>query len=254
MINLNAPDSLTVTDESASPHRFHHLVVWRHPRAGEGFASAWAAANDARSALAAFFMRRASIQSDSRLSDSAKQEDVRKAAMDAVREIGNAQRLLNRVTDGSQRERMKLAGIVAATPTDAIVDLDIARHIRSLGESDRNAFLQSLVGGREARAVDAVLRLPAFLTGLTPEMLAVIRAAAVERAHPQDVERLRELDEAAMTAQHALRRASEVLTQGVALELADLMRGYGDAWEHFLDGPRDALAALARRYTETQPA
>ncbi|HHY49656.1 MAG TPA: hypothetical protein GYA10_07910 [Alphaproteobacteria bacterium] len=246
MVNLNNPDALTVSDESQSPPRFHHLAAWRHARDG-AHSPLWEAALAARGALSDFFTRRKDILADERRSDRAKQDDTRAAALEALRELGDAQRRLNTSAEETRADRLKLAGVAPASPADAIADLDIARHFRSLGERDRQVFLQALVSGQEPRAVDAVLRLPGFLFGLTPEMVAIIRVAAVEREHPKEVGRLRSLDEAAQTAQHVLKRCAAILEESTALSLEDLMRGYGDgAWQHFVQGPRAPLEALAR--------
>ncbi len=240
----NDPDALTVEDEWSKSMQY--LAHWRHDRAGD-FNALWEAANGARGTLRGFVTKRGNISTDTRLSDVAKQDDVRKAAVNALTELGGRQRALSTAIEATNSRRMALAKVKDPTPADAVYDVEVGRYLRSLQGDARQAFVRDLMTGAEPRAVEAVLRQPAFLTGLTPQMLGIIRSAAVERAHPEEAEKLKALDEAAQTAQRVLQKVAQTISSEVKLEPDELMAAYGDgSWQHFMDG-LDALAANARK-------
>lgn len=245
---LNNPDAILLEDDTVSPPRHHLLAIWRYPRTND-FSPYWEAANGARGAVQDFFIRKGNILANERITDAAKMEDLKEAAVIAIREIGQQQRKLNEAAIALKDERMELAKVDPAAPADAIVDIDIARHLRELVGDAREKFIGHMVAGAEPRAVDAVIRLPAFLTGLTDQMVAVIQSAAIERNHPDKVMRLESLEQAAQTAQSVLKQCGEALEAVAGLQLGELLAAYGDgAWEHFVKGDPAALAAIARRH------
>lgn len=247
----NHPDALTVEDDSTSPVRFYHLATWSHPRADD-FAPLWSAANDARGALRGYFVKRRDILANARLSAAAQQDDIREAALVALRELGGYQRRLNDAVERIDARRLKLADVAPADAAAAVVDLAIGDYLRGLQGDARERFLAGLVSGAEPRAVEAVLRLPTFLTGLSPELLAAVRNAAIERAEPQEVLKLDQLGKAVATAQHVLVRCFELISGSVAMELGDLIRAAGgDAWKDLVKMPTgdpEVAAAIARRH------
>lgn len=250
----NHPDALTVEDDSTSPVRFYHLATWSHPRADD-FAPLWSAANDARGALRGYFVKRRDILANARLSAAAQQDDIREAALVALRELGGYQRRLNDAVERIDARRLKLADVAPADAATTVLDVAIGDYLRSLqgvqGDA-RERFLAGLVSGAEPRAVEAVLRLPTFLTGLSPELLAVVHKAAIERAEPQEVLKLDQLAKAVGTAQHVLTRAFELISGSVSLQLGETIRAAGsDAWKALVKMPTgdpEVAAAIARRH------
>jgi hypothetical protein len=244
----NDPDSIAIEHGE----QFFYLAHWRHPRDG-AFAGLWSIVVSTRAKAASFFSRRANVLADSRLSDTAKKDDEKQLAIETLRALGSEQRDLNQAIASHDTERRRLAQVPAADSAQMLLDIELARYFRSLTEPEREALVGALVSGRESRFVDAVMRLPTRLFGLTEEMAGIIRAHAIERKAPAEVERLRELHAAAQTAQRVIAKSVEIITNSSALTLQERMAALGkDAWQiHIKDGAPDALEALARKYQVT---
>jgi hypothetical protein len=241
----NDPDSLTIEHGA----KFYYLAAWRHPRT-DSFALLWKAAVNARTAVANLLDRLDTIRANDRLSDRARADDEKAAAREALAELGTQQRMLNGQAERIGAERRKLAVVPQADAAQAVVDVALAAHFRSLSAAEREQMNAALVSGAEPRMVDAVLRLPATLFGLSQELRAVVESNAVARAKPEAVGELKQLGEAINTAQQVLNRCVSVVLEHSALTLEERMVGLGSgAWQpHVRDGNAAALGALARRY------
>ena len=241
----NNPDSIAITHGT----QFHYLAHWAHARDGE-FSFLWHAANSARTEGARFFTRRDAVLADQRLSDSAKREDEKKIALDILHSLGQLQRNLNDAIAGHDAERQHLAQVQPSKdPAQMLLDIELARSFRDLSPGDRKAMMGMLVDGREPRMVDAIMRLPALLFGISPEALDVIRSNAIARSHPEDVGRLQELHAAAQTTQRVISRVVALVTDASSLTLQERMISLGDgAWQRHVDGNADALRVIADRY------
>lgn len=241
----NDPDALTIEHGG----KFVFLAAWRSPRADK-FAPLWNAAVNARTSVANLLDRLDTIRANERLSDSARADDEKQAARAALAELGNQQRVLNAQAEQIGTERRKLAQVPQADAAQAVVDVALAQHFRSLPASEREQMAAALVSGAEPRMVDAVLRLPATLFGLSQELRAVIESNAVARARPDAVGELKQLGEAINTLQMLLNRCVALVLEHSALTLEERMVGLGaGAWQpHVRDGSAAALGALARRY------
>ena len=63
----------------------------------------------------------------------------------------------------------------------AILDVEIARQVTAMEPSKRAALVQF---GHDQRTVDALLRVPPIISGLTPEQVSSLTEIAVARRHP----------------------------------------------------------------------
>ncbi len=247
----NDPDALSIEHGE----RFFFLASWRFPR-GDKFAALWNAAINARASVANFLDRLNSVRANARLSDAARADDEKDAARKALAELGDQQRALNRELERLDTERLKLASVAPADAAQAVIDVALAQHFRGLTGHERDQLAASMVSGAEPRMVDAVLRLPAVLFGITPELRAVIESNAIEARAPEAVRDLQMRGEAARTTQMVLSRCVALVVEHSALSLEDRMVGLGaEAWQpHVRDGAPAAMAALARRYGVEQAA
>lgn len=240
-------DDLTID----GPDKTHYLATWRHQRDGK-FADLWHTATGGRAVASGFLNSTAAIKGDQRLSDSAKREDSKAKTLEALRDLGDRQRGLNSKLAALHDERSKLAAVPGYNGDAALatVDIAIASHLRSLTGTERERAIADLAPGGDQRMVEAVLRLPRALTGLSPETHAVVTSRAIERANPEAVQEMQELDEAAQAAQRVLSKAFHLITDGADLEIKDLLVNLGDgAWQqHVKAGNPEAVEALARRY------
>lgn len=241
----NDPNTLAIEHGE----QFHYLAHWRHPRDG-AFSALWSIVVSTRAKTASFFTRRDNVLADSRLSDAAKRDDEKQIAIDTLRGLGIEQRDLNQAIAAHDNERQRLAQVQDTDSLQMQLDIEIARYFRALPPSERDALIATLVAGREPRMVDAVIRLPTRLFGVTEEMAGIIRANAIERKAPAEVARLRELHEASQTTQFVIARSVDLVTNSSALTMQERMSALGkDAWQtHVKDGAPDALEALAKKY------
>ena len=241
----NNPDSIAIEHGE----QYLYLAHWRHARDG-AFSALWSIVVSARAKTASFFTRRQNVLADPRLSDSARKDDERNIAIDTLRGLGVEQRDLNQAVAGHDAERQRLAQVQAADSAQTLLDIEVARYYRGLTSSERDALIAMLVDGREPRMVDAVIRLPTRLFGMSEEMAGIIRSNAIERKAPAEVARLRELHEASRTTQRCISKCVEIITNSSALTLQERMQALGkDAWQvHVKDGAPNALEALANKY------
>lgn len=130
-------------------------------------------------------------------------------------------------------ERAKLAAVKPYAPDDAVtvqIDLALAAHLRSLAGQEREKFTASLMDGSNPSAVNAVLRLPPVLTGLSNELLALVETRAIERANPGQVREFQDLAQSARRAQEVLREASAAVTKAAPeLTAKEIFQSFGAA-------------------------
>ena len=229
--------------------KFYFLASWKHPRDGD-FGILWNIAMNARAATANMLDLLENIRMNERLSDEAKRDDSKEVAMKALTTLGAQQRKLNEFEAGVDNERLKLAQIPDADAAQAVVDVALADYFRALSGENRMGMIAELAAGSQARMVDAVLRLPAVLFGLTDEVRSVIEANAIARRAPDEVRILADKAQAVRMTQQVISKCVKIVTQSSMLDMQEQITSLGrDAWQpHVRGGAPDAMAALANRY------
>lgn len=126
-----------------------------------------------------------------------------------------------------------------ATPT---IDLALVQAFKAMDQNERSACLARMLGGNDQRMTDAILRMPTVLTGLSSVVLANLRDAAVNRAHPEEVSRRRSLAAASSAARTMIGRTLDHLAAKGRLTRQEQRELLGDAAKHFphLFDPRAA--------------
>jgi len=117
-----------------------------------------------------------------------------------------------------------------ATPQ---LDIELVRAFRALNRDERTQCLARMLGGNDQRMADAILRMPTILTGLSHTVLANLREAAVNRAHPEEVQRRRRLEKASSAARTMVRRVLDKLATSGRLTRQQQRELLGDAARHF---------------------
>lgn len=172
------------------------LASWRFPRDGK-FSQLWNITVGARATLSQLLKKLDSIKEDPRLSEVAQKEDAKAAALEAMEDVGQRQRALNTAISKSEAEFMVVAAIPqyggATAAADAVIDCEIARHFRTLTGDDRSEFIKRMLSGEYEREIDAALRLPDSLFGLTQEAKLAVGNSALQRKNPGAVDEFREL-------------------------------------------------------------
>lgn len=199
------------------------LGIWKTDHDGLAFQIAQAAANE----LNGIWVRQGMIASNPRLSDLAKKEDSAKTSAQALPKLAGMRRQLQIESD---KLNARAASLKAVTPyrdgdhSTVAIDLALAQQLQSMKPSQRASAL-SQVG--DLRLRDAVLRLPAALTGVPVEKYAELERQAIEQNHPQEAVEIEELRQALHDATEVVSNAWVEASAGV--ELDDRVKAAGDA-------------------------
>lgn len=247
-----------ITIDTRGPVGEKYLMNWRWPRDAD-FAPLWLAANGVVNEASAFFMSRETINGDPELSDNGKKSRLENLAKERIGQIGKMQKRLNQAAEdiaaaGRNLAAVKPYGNGPEGATTAVLDAEIARALRELPTDERDKIAKGLMSGQDQRVIDAVLRLPGFVTGVSENMRGLIEAAAIRREHPEAVMKQEALTEAAQGAQTVIRGAAGLLLEHSGLDLQAQMRALGGEWRGILRGREDAMDALARRYSTPEAA
>jgi hypothetical protein len=237
--------------------REFNIALWQWPADG-AFASLYMCTRDAKSAVEGFHLAAATISADERRSALAKQEDRNAKGVEWLRTLGGVQRRLNNAAEALGQQRRKLSEVAPASPADAVIDCAIAQRLLALTNDAEamGAVRGSLLSGADPRVTTAVLRLPAFLTGLSEQFVARVASAEIRRRAPREADEMESLGEALEAAQTGLRNAyGHIAKANPELPMGDQQKAMGDdAWEHLLAPERaQRLQNLKRLEEELGP-
>lgn len=179
----------------------------------------------------------AAVNADPDLSDEGKAKRIAQINRDALKKLGQTADTLDK-HDGIVREQMvePLPYVEAyqigdyATPT---IDVALIGAFKSLDNNARMQAIAAMQSGGDQRLCDAILRMPAMLTGLSHTVLANLREAAVNRAHPEEVQRRRNLEQAASAARTMIGRTVDKVARDGRLSRQEQRETLGDAAKHF---------------------
>lgn len=179
----------------------------------------------------------AAVNADPDLSDEGKAKRTSQINREALKKLGEAADTLDK-HDGIVREQMlePLPYVEAyqtgdyATPT---IDVALVQAFKGMDTSHRMQAIASMQSGGDQRMCDAILRMPAILTGLSPTVLGNLREAAVNRAHPEEVHRRRGLEQAASAARIMIGRTVDKVARDGRLSRQEQRETLGDAAKHF---------------------
>lgn len=154
----------TLRAESGGKTRL--VGMWRHPENG-AFADLYAVARNARNHVEGLQIAAMNILGDSRRSKLAMDEDIRSAAKERLQLLGQLQRDFE-IYKGKVKDRAdRLTAVKPYRDNDPIavqIDLALAAQLRAMEPSQRNAIL---LAGTDRAYMDAVLRLPRELSGVS---------------------------------------------------------------------------------------
>jgi hypothetical protein len=177
------------------------------------------------------------VNADPDLSDEGKAKRIAQINRDALKKLGQTADTLDK-HDGIVREQMiePLPYVAAyrdadyATPT---IDVALVGAFKALDRDARSQAIASMLSGSDQRMADAILRLPAVLTGLSSTVVQNLREAAVNRAHPEEVHRRRSLEKASSAARSAISATVDKLARDGRLSRQEQRDLLGNASRHF---------------------
>lgn len=255
LANFN-PDSVVLDTKSFRGEK--HLLVWRWARDSD-FSALWHVASAAANEAGAFFLARETVINDADLSESGKRTRLENLAKGCLAAIGALQKSLNQsgetiAAQGRELAAVKPYGAGSEAAATAIVDAEIARALRELPENEREKIARGLLSGEQQRVVDAVLRLPPLVSGLSENVAGMIRAAAIRREHPELVAKTEQLGEALAGAQIVVRKSAAAVIDSSGLDLPKQLESLQGSWKGVIPGREDALSALSNKYAAKQMA
>ncbi|THD03717.1 hypothetical protein [Rhodanobacter lindaniclasticus] len=179
----------------------------------------------------------AAVNADPDLSDEGKAKRIAQINRDALKKLGETADTLDK-HGGIVREQMiePLPYVEAyqtgdyATPT---IDVQLVQAFKGLDNNARMQAIAAMQSGGDQRMCDAILRMPAILTGLSHTVLANLREAAVNRAHPEEVQRRRSLEQAASAARIMIGRTVDKVARDGRLSRQEQRETLGEAAKHF---------------------
>lgn len=158
------------------------IAVWEGKNSGE----LYTIAKDSARAIENTGLIVNRIMNDQRLTAEAKKEDREKSGHEPLKGLAKFAARLDVLRTAQIDRANNLAAVEqyekgdAATP---LVDLEICRKLSTMDNESARVML--LITGEQPRLTKAVMRLPAFLSGLSDAEHRRITSAAIERAHPE---------------------------------------------------------------------
>jgi hypothetical protein len=227
----------TLRAESGGKDRL--VGMWRFPETGP-FADLYAVARSARNHVAGLQLAESGIRSDKRLSEAAKKEDILTSAKERLYLLGQLQRDFEKYKEKVKERADKVTAVKPYRDNDPIavqIDLALAAQLRAMDPAQRNA---TLLAGTDKAYVDAALRLPRELSGISPEWYARITKEALVRVNPREAEEIADLTEAAEAAQDAIRVAFSLISSDAGISLDDRVGAAGESAKELVKGPADS--------------
>lgn len=227
----------TLRAESGGKSRL--VGMWKSPETGP-FSDLYAVAREARNHVEGLQIAAMGIINDDRRSDSAKQEDIRATAKDRLYFLGQLQRDFQKYKEKVKERADKLTAVMPYRDNDPIavqIDLALAAQLRAMSPAERNA---TLLAGTDKAYVDAALRLPRELSGVSSEWYARITKEALVRANPREAQEIADLTEAADAAQDTLRTAFGLISADADISLDERVDAAGEAAKELVQGPAES--------------
>jgi len=227
----------TLRAESGGVSRL--VGIWKFPEIGP-FADLYAVAREARNHVEGLQIAAMGITNDDRRSDSAKQEDIRATAKDRLYFLGQLQRDFEKYKEKVKERADKVTAVKPYRDNDPIavqIDLALAAQLRAMEPAERNA---TLLAGTDKAYVDAALRLPRELSGVSSEWYARITKEALVRANPREAQEIADLTEAADAAQDTLRTAFGLISTDAGISLDERVDAAGEAAKELVQGPAES--------------
>ncbi|WP_312920128.1 hypothetical protein [Stutzerimonas nitrititolerans] len=199
------------------------------------------------------FLRMNRIKGDVRLSDQAKREDSRGAGLDSLKNLAKSAIRLEALRTQHKERANRLAAVTPYRDGDAataLIDMEIARKLASMPNATARAIM--LVNGEQPRLTEAVLRLPAFLSGLSDAEYGRIASAAIERAHPEQSRAIAQEADELDAASKAVEKAFSIIAGETHAPLDDQVAAAGEHAEKLVKTAPEAIANIQRRQAEQE--
>lgn len=227
------------------------MAVWEGQQSGE----LYSIAKEAARAVEHTGLVINRIVNDKRLSPEAKREDRKSAGLDSLKDLAKFAARIEILRKQGVVRANALAAVApyrdgdAATP---LIDMEIARKLGQM--TDESARVLMLLTGEQPRLVEAVLRLPAFLSGLSDAEYRRVSASAIERANPTESRLIAQEADDLNSAHTAVVKAFKLIVEATGAELIAQVAAAGEYASDLVRNLHpDALQVMQSRLAGTFP-
>lgn len=192
------------------------IALWPHgePTAG-ALRDVHAIAKHAGMTVEAYDRARAFVASDERLSDVARRDDTKKAALTHLSTLANVQANLRGQVAALENRRRALLEVKPYAPNDfaaVAIDIALAQKLSTMDEAGRMRAASS-----DPRVAEVVMRLPSTLTGVAEGAKSRLVADAARQRNPEEARELETLSEALEHATEGVHNAARAIAEDVHL-------------------------------------
>lgn len=220
-------------------NKTHMIAPWPYGREGV-IGELYQRAKRVESILTAYDAKVAKIRGDARLSPKAQLDDQKAAAEEAVKALAVSQKLVNNIVESEAEEQQGQAAVEPYKPTDAVtvaIDLALAEQIRGPYASKVTAMINL---GAHPRLLEALIRLPVELTGVTEDQRQRAITQAIYRKDPARAELNQTFAGALNSTEFAHRQGLKVVLPASGLSSVEVRQLLGEASEELIDAPEKA--------------
>lgn len=179
----------------------------------------------------------AKVNADTDLSAEGKQKRIAEINRAAMKKLATTAETLDRHDELVREQMLEPLPFVQEYQTgdfaSPVIDIALIQAFKGLDTSAKMQAIAAMQSGGEQRMCDAILRMPAVLTGLSTTALQNIREAATNRAHPEEVKRRRSLEKAASAARAMVAATVGKVGRDGRLSRQEQRELLGDAARHF---------------------
>ncbi|MDQ8051064.1 hypothetical protein [Luteibacter sp.] len=214
----------------------HMLAPWPYGREGV-IGELYQRVKRVESILTAYDAKVTKIRGDARLSPKAQLDDQKAAAEEAVKAIGVSQKLLYDIAESEAEDQQDEAAVDPYKPSDAVtvaIDLALAEQLRG-PYADKVTSMIRL--GTHPRMLEALIRLPVELTGVTEDQRQIAITQAIYRKDPVRAQLNEAFAEAYGAAEYAHRQGLKVVLPASGLSSVEVRQVLGEASAELLDAP-----------------
>lgn len=200
------------------------------------FKDLYAIAREARNHVEGLSIATDNIRSDTRLSDQAKKQDAAATAKDRLYFLGQLQKNFEVFKSHVDERAAKLTAVKPyreCDPSTVHIDIALAAQFRAMKSSEQNA---TVLMGTQKAYVDAVLRLPRELTGVSGDWYARVVKEAAARANPREAQEIEELYQAVSAAQETLQQAFEIVGKEAGATIEERVQAAGEGAKELVKG------------------
>jgi hypothetical protein len=217
------------------------------------FRDLYAIARDTRNHVEGLTIASENIRNDKRLSDEAKKQDIAATAKDRLYFLGQLQRNFETFKSHVDERAAKLTAVKPyrdIDPAAVHIDIALAAQLRAMTPSERNS---RVLMGTDKAYVDATLRLPRELTGISAEWYARVVKEAAVRANPHEAQEIEDLYVAVGEAQDTLQHAFSIVGKEAGATLTERIEAAGDGAKDLVKGVSEStIEGIQERLARAQ--